>query len=76
MIGLTVDIEEDHIHIGGDGALDVSKEHDVLQFRQDTYEAAHVARDGRWRFRSAVGSFGHCGAVGSGRAKGRETRNL
>src|SRR5208282_3280728 len=32
--------------------------HDVLQFRQDTFDAAHVARDCRWREQDALGEFG------------------
>ena len=46
--------------------------YDVLQLRQDTYEAAHVPCDGRWRFGAALGSFGYRCALGSDRAKAWE----
>ena len=34
--------------------------HDVLQFRPAAFQAAHVARNGRWRYRSALGDWRYC----------------
>src|SRR5579863_317033 len=50
--------------------------HDVLQLRPHSQNAAHVARDGRWRFRSALGNRRHCDAGRSGGNEAREARTL
>ncbi len=44
--------------------------HDVLQFRPRSFEAAHVARYGRWHEQDALGGFGYRGIVGGRRAEG------